>query len=64
MSKTDLDKPMLFRQEFLDNLDNWITDEKLEKIFFISSEEEKELAEKRKRDAKVIKPEFLDDWNY
>ena len=64
MSKKDFDSPVMFRQEFLDNLDKWFTDERLEQIFFISPEEEKELAEKKKRDVKVVKKEFLDDWDY
>lgn len=64
MSKMNIGAPIHFRKEFLDHIDEWFTDERVKSILFLSPEEEKELAEKRKRDAKVMKKEFLDDWDY
>lgn len=53
-----------FNPEFLKNLDSWLTDEELERIFFYTPEEEKALAEKKEEDRKILKPEYFDESNY
>lgn len=64
MSKIDLGKPLLFRKEFLEHINEWLTDEKVERILFYPPEEEKELAELKERDRKRLMPEYFDESNY
>lgn len=63
MSKIFPGKTMLFRPEAFDT-EKWISDKDLERIFFLTPEEENALAEKKERDRKILKDEYFDESNY